>query len=121
MAPDKIRTTLHSGAGNNWTELTVNPIEHDLFHDKGNITISDYFDIESVIAKELKQGHRTLSLGGDHSISFPIIKAYAQFFEGFDILQIDAHGDLYHEFEGDAYSHACPFARIVENLSLIHI
>lgn len=115
MAPDKIRTTLHSGAGNNWTELTVNPIEHDLFHDKGNITISDYFDIESVIAKELKQGHRTLSLGGDHSISFPIIKAYAQFFEGFDILQIDAHGDLYHEFEGDAYSHACPFARIVEN------
>ena len=32
-----------------------------------------------------------------------------------DILQIDAHADLYDEFEGDQYSHACPFARIMEN------
>ena len=32
-----------------------------------------------------------------------------------DILHIDAHADLYHEYEGDPYSHACPFARIMEN------
>ncbi len=115
LAPDKIRTTLHNGAGNNWTELTINPLAHDLFQDKGNMAISDYFSIETAIAKELKQGNRTLCLGGDHSIAFPIIKAYAHFFEAFDILQIDAHGDLYHEFEGDPHSHACPFARIVEN------
>lgn len=30
-------------------------------------------------------------------------------------MHIDAHADLYHEFEGDPYSHACPFARIMEN------
>ena len=32
-----------------------------------------------------------------------------------DILQIDAHADLYDKFENDKYSHACPFARIMEN------
>jgi len=32
-----------------------------------------------------------------------------------DILQIDAHPDLYDKFEDDKYSHACPFARIMEN------
>ena len=32
-----------------------------------------------------------------------------------DILQIDAHCDLYETFDGDKYSHACPFSRIMEN------
>jgi len=115
LAPDKIRTTLHNGAGNYWTELTVNSIEQELFVDKGNLPISDYFSITTAISKELGEGNRTLCLGGDHSITYPIIKAYHQHFPAFDILQIDAHGDLYHEFEGDPHSHACPFARIVEN------
>jgi len=115
LAPDKIRATLHNGAGNYWTELTSNPIESDLLIDKGNITISSYLDISKPIADELAQGNRTLCLGGDHSMTYPIISAYAQYFQSFDILQIDAHGDLYHEFEGDPHSHACPFARIVEN------
>ena len=47
-------------------------------------------------------------------ITFPIIKAYSQFFEDITILQIDAHGDLYDELDGNPYSHACPFARIME-------
>ena len=31
------------------------------------------------------------------------------------ILHVDAHSDLYHEFEGERFSHACPFARIMED------
>lgn len=114
LAPDRIRETLHNGAGNYWTENTFNPIENERFKDLGNLPFQDYFDIENQVAAVLATGARTLTLGGDHSIVYPVIKAQRRFFEDFDILQIDAHGDLYEEFEGDRYSHACPFARILE-------
>jgi agmatinase len=114
LAPDRIRESLHNGAGNYWTENTINPIEHELFRDIGNLTIHDYFDIENKMADVLSAGAHTLVLGGDHSITFPIIRAYNRLYDDFEILQIDAHGDLYDEFEGDPYSHACPFARIME-------
>ncbi len=114
LAPDRIRQTLHSGAGNNWTELGTNPIDDPRFRDIGNLAVDDYFDIEKKVAEVLATGSRCLTLGGDHSIAYPIIRAHSRFFEDFEILQIDAHGDLYDEFEGDRYSHACPFARIME-------
>ena len=42
------------------------------------------------------------------------MRAIARRHRAVTILHIDAHGDLYDEFEGDRYSHACPFARIME-------
>lgn len=114
LAPDRIRQTLYSGAGNNWTELGTNPIDDPRFQDIGNLTVDDYFDIEKKVAEVLTTGSHCLSLGGDHSISYPILRAHSRFIEGFEVLQIDAHGDLYDEFEGDRYSHACPFARVME-------
>ena len=114
LAPDRIRQVLHSGAGNYWTEHTFNPIEHAGFKDIGNLVFKDYFDIKTKMSDVLADGSRTLALGGDHSITYPVIQAYSQFFDDFEILQIDAHGDLYDIFEGNKYSHACPFARIME-------
>lgn len=73
---------------------------------------------ESIFEKThqlLAAGKRVISLGGDHSITFPIIRAYAEYYSDFHLLQIDAHGDLYHDFEGNYYSHASPFARILEH------
>jgi len=58
---------------------------------------------------------KVFTLGGDHSITYPIIKAHSNKYHKIDILHIDAHCDLYDTYEGDKYSHACPFARIMEN------
>ncbi len=114
LAPDRIRETLHNGAGNYWTERTFNPIENQRFRDGGNLVVNDYFDIEHRAAEVLATGTRLLSLGGDHSVTYPLMRAHGRFFTDFEILHIDAHGDLYDEFEGDRFSHACPFARIME-------
>jgi arginase len=53
-------------------------------------------------------------LGGDHSITYPIVKAVAGRHRELTIFHFDAHPDLYDEFEGNRLSHACPFARIME-------
>lgn len=58
---------------------------------------------------------RPLILGGDHSISFPAVRAVSEKLGGpVDILHLDAHPDIYHCFEGNMYSHASSFARIME-------
>ena len=71
--------------------------------------------IRDAVYKELKTGRQCISIGGDHSISYPIIDAYNHYFENINILHFDAHPDLYDNFENNPFSHASPFARILEN------
>jgi len=69
--------------------------------------------IESGVARVLASGSKPVILGGDHSITYPVLCAFKD--RGpLTILHFDAHGDIYDEFEGDRFSHACPFARVME-------
>ncbi|WP_103069500.1 agmatinase [Aquimarina sediminis] len=114
LAPPLIREALHCGSLNLFTE-NGKTIKTDTIKDKGDFNISEYFEIEKITENHLKSNHKIFTLGGDHSITFPIIKAYQTKYPKLDILHIDAHSDLYDVFDGDKYSHACPFARIMEN------
>lgn len=114
-APPLIRAAMHSPAGNRYTE---NGADLSQLSDAGDLALTDdaaatrgaiIEGIERVIAN----GFRPIALGGDHSITYPIMRAIARK-SRVTILHIDAHGDLYDDFEGDKYSHACPFARIME-------
>ena len=51
-------------------------------------------DIYKETAKRLNTTRKVITLGGDHSITYPIIKAYAEKYPKLAILQIDAHPDL---------------------------
>src|SRR5689334_6177711 len=115
-APPLIRAAIHSPAGNNYTE---NGADLSQLTDVGDVRISETpaqarVDIESAIAKIVDDKFSPIALGGDHSITYPILRAIAAKHKSLTILHIDAHGDLYDEFEGDRFSHACPFARIME-------
>jgi agmatinase len=115
-APPLIRAAIHSPAGNNYTE---NGADLSQLSDAGDLRISEdpptaRQEIEAGIARALEDGFRPIALGGDHSITYPVLRAVAGRHRGITILHIDAHGDLYDEFEGDRYSHACPFARIMD-------
>src|SRR6266852_1617205 len=121
-APGKIREALRCDASNNWTELGVDLGTAGAFADAGNLRLSnsrekvgdDFAEIERAVADLLKKGARPVSLGGDHSVTYPILKAFARRYPDLTIVHFDAHPDLYHEFEGSRVSHACPFARIME-------
>ncbi len=114
-APDFIRQAFQSDSSNQWSETGIN-LENTMA-DLGNIQVAEnYFaKIESTIEEILNQGQTPISLGGDHSITYPIIKAFRKKFSSFAILQFDAHPDLYDSLDGNRHSHACPFARIMEN------
>lgn len=114
LAPPLIREALHCGSLNMSSELGIAADDPRII-DKGDFEIEAYFDIEEITKIHLADEIGILTLGGDHSITFPLIKAHHEHYPKLDILHIDAHSDLYHEFEGDPYSHACPFARIMEN------
>jgi agmatinase len=55
-----------------------------------------------------------ISIGGEHSITAGVVQGYRQVYqEPFTVVQIDAHGDLRHEYEGTIHNHACVMRRIV--------
>ena len=70
---------------------------------------------EKAVAAILAKGATPIVIGGDHSITYPVLKAFARSFKPLDILHFDAHPDLYEDLYGDRLSHACPFARILED------
>lgn len=67
------------------------------------------------VSKLIQDDKFVIALGGEHSITSGIVEAYRQgSTEPFTVIQIDAHGDLRHEYEGSIYSHACVMRRIVD-------
>jgi arginase len=123
LAPGKIREALRSAASNEWTESGVDLGAPGAFADAGDLKLSnsrekveeDFAEIERTVRGLIESGGNPVSLGGDHSITYPIVKAFAQRYSDLSILHFDAHPDLYAEFEGSRVSHACPFARILED------
>lgn len=118
LAPPRIRQALHSGASNLCAETGVDLGANPHWQDVGDLALSSgeetLAQVEQALDQLLARGVRVLSLGGDHSVTYPILRAYAKKHPGLTILHLDAHPDLYDEFEGSRYSHACPFARIME-------
>jgi arginase len=120
-APAAIRKALHSSASNSWSEGGLEVVRPDRLEDAGDIDLGDANDsatarsrIESAVRRLVTAEKQPITLGGDHSITYPILRGFSATYRTLTVLQIDAHGDLYSEFQGDRYSHACPFTRIME-------
>lgn len=118
-APPIVRAAMWSEAGNPYTEKGLRLVRGENVVDAGDAPLSesdaDRDAIESFVAAQLDASRPVLSLGGDHSVTYPIVRAYAQRFGSLSIVHFDAHPDLYPSFDGNRFSHACPFARILED------
>lgn len=119
LAPRQIRAALHSGAMNLCAEHGLDLGNDERWRDLGDLVIPAGDDaalatITGAAAAVLEQGARVLALGGDHAVSFPLLRAYGAAHPGLTVLHVDAHPDLYDELDGDRLSHACPFARTLE-------
>lgn len=68
--------------------------------------------IEKVVEQIIKDGKIPVMLGGEHSVTFGAVSAFAKQNKDFSVLQFDAHSDLRDEFEGTKYHHACVMKRV---------
>lgn len=119
LGPAHIRAALHDPAGNGWSRHGIDALS--LITDLGDITIASGTStaramdvITDALDARLPDHSTPLLLGGDHSVTLPILRVLSRRGLRPAILHLDAHPDLYPDFEGDQYSHACPFARILE-------
>ena len=66
----------------------------------------------------LKTGKFVAMIGGEHSVSAPVIQAHAEAYENLSVLQIDAHADLRDTYDGTPHSHASIMARVTRDLKI---
>ena len=98
-----------------------NPFEACRVADLGDVRFSSMFDpvivaeeIESFFREIIDAGAIPLSVGGDHSISYPILKALGRV-EPVGLIHIDAHTDTWGPFQGCKFHHGAPFRLAVED------
>jgi N1-aminopropylagmatine ureohydrolase len=87
----------------------VKPLSFENLSDEKSLELI-YKSIKSLI----KEKKFVVTLGGEHTISAAIIRAYFENHKNLSVLQFDAHSDLRNEYEGTKFSHACFAARVAE-------
>lgn len=120
-APAAIRRALGSEAGNEYSERGTRVWASDAVVDHGDLKVAQRARvrapidaIERGVARAAAITPRLLVLGGDHAVTYPVVRAMARHWGKISILHFDAHPDMYPEYDGNPYSHASPMARILE-------
>lgn len=119
FAPDSIRKA-------SWTLETYSPyckrdLDEMMFHDAGNLELRpgdlEYSldSIEGAVSEIAGKGGKPLVFGGEHLVTYPILKAMQQFFRDMQVVHFDAHCDLRDEYEGQRLSHATVMKRVKES------
>ena len=81
-----------------------------------HLTAEEMLEVTTNTVSELiKDGKFVIALGGEHAITEGVVRAYHQLLsEPFTVVQIDAHGDMRHSYEGSIYNHACVMRRVLD-------
>jgi agmatinase len=77
--------------------------------------------ITEVTGELLDHGKFVVGLGGEHTISFGLVRAFAERFPGLSVLQFDAHADLRDTYQGTPYNHASVLRRISEIVPAVQV
>lgn len=120
LAPQRIRLMEKEGSANAFSEGGTEISVGKNYLDMGDMvfesmdSVHAFKTIKNNTVMALADNHPMIFFGGDHSVSYPLIDAFSEKFENLHILHFDAHADLYDNFDNNPYSHASPFARIME-------
>jgi agmatinase/guanidinopropionase len=101
--------------------LEVQPLKHLNVVDTGDVDVippsieDTYRNIQTETAALIDRGATLIALGGDHSISLPLLRAHQARYGPLSLIHIDAHPDTWpSEYGGRPYSHGTPFRRAIE-------
>lgn len=71
-------------------------------------------EISAACEELLRQNKFVAALGGEHTVSVGVVRAFQKFYPHLSVLQLDAHSDLRDSYLGSRLNHACVMARIQE-------
>ncbi len=77
--------------------------------------------IQGVTAMLLGSNKFPVALGGEHSVSLGLVKAFAEKYPNLSVLQLDAHADLRESYQGTPYNHACVMRQIIEHAPAVQV
>lgn len=92
------------------------------FYDAGDVIIpfgniqESLRRVEEVSREFIAGGKKLFSIGGEHLVSLPLIKAYHSIFPDLMVIQMDAHADLREDYLGETLSHATVMRHVVKEL-----
>ena len=69
----------------------------------------------------LDKGKLVAMLGGEHSLTLGMVRAFREKYPGLSVLNLDAHADLRDQYQGTKYSHACVMRRVWELCPVVHV
>jgi guanidinobutyrase len=102
------------------------PFEHLQVADIGDVAINT-FDLKTTVDiitraydRILAAGTKPLTLGGDHTLTYPVLRAIAKKHGPVALIHVDAHADTNDEMFGERIAHGTPFRRAVEDGLLIN-
>ena len=78
-------------------------------------------EIQRVASEVFSRGKFLVALGGEHSITPPLVAAAAAKYRGVHVLQIDAHADLRDSYMGTPHNHACAMRRTLDHASITQV
>lgn len=113
--PEALLEAYRCDSANLWSETGYDL--SGVLEDAGSLDVYDGAVLETIeqSAREMAESGTTpIYIGGDHSVTYPLMRGMAQGAGKFTILHFDAHPDCYDVFDDNKLSHACPFARIME-------
>ncbi|HVW06057.1 MAG TPA: agmatinase [Vicinamibacterales bacterium] len=90
--------------------------------DLSSFTLEDAIgEIRRVASVLAETGKFVITLGGEHSITSPLVDVAASRHRGLSVLQIDAHADLRPSYLGQRHSHACAMRRTIDFAPLVQV
>ncbi|MES2126182.1 MAG: arginase family protein [Pseudomonadota bacterium] len=116
-APSLLAATVNREEANPYTETGIDLSRADLYAYIGDLALEtdDEFErIRRVSAAAFRAGKRPMFIGGDHSVTYPLVAGMHDALGPVTLLHFDAHPDLYDNLLDNPLSHASPFARIME-------
>jgi agmatinase len=90
-----------------------------LYYDCGDIPLERSITGESHTEFDLTR--KKVFIGGNHSISYPLVKHLFEHGEVANVIVIDAHADLRDSYKGNRFSNACAVRRIAELIGFEHV
>ena len=120
LAPDEMRVASYNFESyNSFFDIDFEDVD---IHDSGNLEVADTIDgtlskISIDADKYVRDGKIPIMLGGEHSLSYPFVKACKKKYPELGFVVLDAHMDLRDEFHGEKNSHACISKHVIDDLT----